>query len=518
MLFNSYLFLLLFLPLSFLICFVSARLGGRTPYIWSLFGASLIFYGWWHPPYVLLLLFSIVVNYTLARLLDHGESRNKRVLVIGLTFNLGLLAYFKYAGFFAENILQIFNASADVSSILLPIGISFFTFQQIAYLIDVYRGIKTRYSFSEYGLFVSFFPQLIAGPIVHHREMMPQFLKLNWKDAGLRTAIGLSLIIFGLFKKVILADNIAEYSTPVFEMADGGVPITLLPAWIGALGFSLQIYFDFSGYTDIALGLGTLYGIKLPINFFSPYKADSIIDFWRRWHISLSRFLKDYLYIPLGGNRRRQFVNIGITMLLGGLWHGAAWTFIAWGGLHGIFLIINHTWRKLYRSNADFGFGSWLITASAVIFAWVPFRAETFQGSWDIWRGMLGFNGILLPESYYHWLPETPLAQWFLSLQVGTEQFLRESAYNENLSYVNNFDYAKEFVLLLVVVLGLPNTMQLFSRYSPFLSQRGLLESTHTQSIFLWKPNLAWGAITSIAACMVLYSLNDVSEFLYFNF
>ena len=239
----------------------------------------------------MLLLFSIVVNYSLARLLTLGESRNKRVLVIGLTFNLGLLAYFKYAGFLAENILHNLNAGIDASSILLPIGISFFTFQQIAYLIDVYRGIKTRYTFSEYGLFVSFFPQLIAGPIVHHREMMPQFLKLNWKDAGLRIAIGLSLIIFGLFKKVILADNVAEYSTPVFEMADSGVPITLLPAWIGALGFSLQIYFDFSGYTDIAIGLGTLYGIKLPINFFSPYKADSIIDFWRRWHISLSRFL-----------------------------------------------------------------------------------------------------------------------------------------------------------------------------------------------------------------------------------
>ena len=241
---------------------------GRRAFIWMLFIASLLFYGWWYPPYLFILLTSIVVNFCLGRLLERGNRPRQILLFLGLAFNLGLLGYYKYADFLITSFLGLVNVNLTVTAVILPIGISFFTFQQIAYLIDIYRGIKGRYTFSEYGLFVSFFPQLIAGPIVHHREMMPQFSTLTTANLSLRMSIGLSLIVFGLFKKVVLADTIAEFSSPVFEMADAGMQITLFPAWIAAVGFSLQIYFDFSGYTDIAIGLGALFGIKLPKIFF----------------------------------------------------------------------------------------------------------------------------------------------------------------------------------------------------------------------------------------------------------
>ncbi|MDC0039250.1 MBOAT family protein [Gammaproteobacteria bacterium] len=463
----------------------------------------------------MILVVSIVVNFGLGKLLERDGEKQKIFLFLGLAFNLGLLGYYKYADFFITNIFWLVNVNHAITAIILPIGISFFTFQQIAYLMDVYRGIKGRYTFSEYGLFVSFFPQLIAGPIVHHREMMPQFSTLATANISLRISIGLSLIVFGLFKKVVLADTIAEFSSPVFEMADEGMQITLLPAWIAAVGFSLQIYFDFSGYTDIAIGLGALFGIKLPINFFSPYKAHSIIDFWQRWHISLSRFLKNYLYIPLGGNRHRQFVNILVTMLLGGLWHGAAWTFVLWGGLHGCLIGINHAWRKWGPNPLGSNIAFWPLTMLAITLCWVPFRAETFTGAMAIWTGMIGFNGLILPTSYYDFLPALGITDWLSSIQLSIEPATLRS----NIGYVENFSGMKEFLILLLVVFLMPNTMEIFSRYQPFITNERFLTVDVTQHrIITWKPSALWAGATTCAAITVLYKLNDVSEFLYFNF
>ncbi|MFQ5488405.1 MAG: MBOAT family O-acyltransferase, partial [Gammaproteobacteria bacterium] len=339
MLFHSYGFIFLFLPLTLLGFFLLGRYGLlRWALAWLVL-ASLTFYGWWNVEYLFLLLASIVVNYLLGRALAPSQrtTASARVLLaIGIGLNLALLAYFKYAAFIVGNFNQLLGSDYRVHEIVLPLAISFFTFQQIAYLVDAYYGRAQEYSFLNYSLFVSFFPQLIAGPIVHHREMMPQFegrriFRFSYEDMD----VGLLIFCIGLFKKVLLADGMAQFSEPVFAAAAGGLELSFFEAWGGALAYTLQIYFDFSAYSDMAIGLAWMFGIRLPLNFASPYKAINIIEFWRRWHMTLSRFLRDYLYIPLGGNRKgreRRHLNIMATMLLGGLWHGAAWTFVVWGG------------------------------------------------------------------------------------------------------------------------------------------------------------------------------------------
>ncbi len=291
------------------------------------------------------MLFNFLVGNRLVRIRRKGYKHSVRgALVVGIAFNLGTLGYFKYFNFFVETANVVFNAGFNFDEIILPLAISFFTFQQITFLVDAYRGKACDYNFLHYALFVTFFPQLIAGPIVHHAEMMPQFLKR--KTGGLSNAsiaVGGSIFLLGLFKKVVLADNVAAYATPVFAAASAGQELTLIESWGGVLAYTFQLYFDFSGYSDMAIGLARMFGIVLPLNFNSPYKAASIIDFWRRWHMTLSRFLRDYVYFPLGGSlrgRMKRHINLMITMLLGGLWHGAGWTFVVWGGLHGIYLMI----------------------------------------------------------------------------------------------------------------------------------------------------------------------------------
>jgi D-alanyl-lipoteichoic acid acyltransferase DltB (MBOAT superfamily) len=312
---------------------------------------------------------------------------------------------------------MVTGSGIGAETILLPLAISFFTFQQIAYLVDAYEGLTREYNFLHYCLFVTFFPQLIAGPIVHHREMLPQFASDTIYRFNQSTfTAGLTTFCLGLFKKVIIADGAATYATPVFDAAEAGEILTFFEAWTGAFGYTIQLYFDFSGYSDMAIGLGMMFGIRLPLNFFSPYKAVNIIDFWRRWHMTLSRFLRDYLYIPLGGSRRgkvRRYVNLMVTMLLGGLWHGAGWTFVAWGALHGFYLVVNHAWHAVRRS---LGHNlekttlagrtlSRIVTLTAVIFAWVLFRAESFGGAMSIISGMVGLNGFALPSQVLSFLP-----------------------------------------------------------------------------------------------------------------
>lgn len=341
MLFNSYPFILLFLPTTLLGFFLLAKIKHRLAAAW-LAAASIFFYGWWNPAYVLLLLTSIGMNYAfgvrLARL--HAAGRDEHaghLLTVAVVADLLLLCYYKYADFFLTNLGKLAGTPLGLAEIALPLGISFFTFTQIAFLVDARRGEAKEYSLIHYCLFVTYFPHLIAGPILHHGEMMPQFrndatYRVKWENL----AVGLTLFLIGLYKKTVLADGIAEFVGPAFNAAAAGSSLTLLNAWVAALAYTFQIYFDFSGYSDMAIGLSRLFGIVLPLNFDSPYKATSIIDFWRRWHITLSRFLRDYLYVSLGGNRKgttRRYLNLFLTMLLGGFWHGAGWTFMCWGAM-----------------------------------------------------------------------------------------------------------------------------------------------------------------------------------------
>ena len=324
MLFNSYEFLFLFLPLSVAGFFLVGSRGHHRLAVAWLAGASLFFYGWWNPAYVWLILASIGVNYTLGLGLGSRPSQGgllrRFLLTLGITFNLGLLGYYKYSNFFVDTACSLMGGTSHLAAITLPLAISFFTFQQIAFLVDTYKGHARVYDLLHYCLFVTFFPQLIAGPIVHHREMMPQFMRRSFLRLNSEhVAIGLTLFCMGLFKKVVLADGVAAYATPIFHAAEQGVSLSFFDAWAGALAYTFQLYFDFSGYCDMALGIARVFGIRLPLNFNSPYKARNMIEFWRRWHMTLSRFLRDYLYIPLGGNRHgrvRRYVNLMLTMLL----------------------------------------------------------------------------------------------------------------------------------------------------------------------------------------------------------
>lgn len=398
MLFNSAAFLFVFLPIV-VAGFYGLRRAGQLGLaeVW-LFLASLAFYAMWDARYLPLLLGSIMCNYYLGiALLRH---RARWLLVCGIGFNLGLLGFFKYADFFIENVNAISGSSFSLLHIILPIGISFITFEQIAYLVDCYRTkTRERYGFVNYGNFVSFFPQLIAGPIFHHREIIPQLQSLTDGRSVLPSQIATGLFIFslGLFKKVMLADNLAPMADPVFADVASA---SFFDAWVAALAYTFQLYFDFSGYSDMAIGLGLLFGIELPVNFNSPYKATNIAEFWRRWHITLGRFLRDYIYIPLGGSHNGIHRTMGallITMFLGGLWHGAGWTFAIWGLLHGFYLVTYRLWSSIGVSIPRVL--AWCLTFFAVVFAWVLFRAVSLADALVLWSTMVGIDGISLPNS-----------------------------------------------------------------------------------------------------------------------
>lgn len=394
MLFNSPQFLLIFLPLT-LAAFFTAGNSSRSRYAEAiLVAASLIFYGWDNPKRLVpLIICSIAFNYAVG--LRLARRRERGTLVVGIVSNLAVLGYFKYAGFLTENLAGV-GLPVPILHVALPIGISFFTFTQIAFLVDAYRGLAREYHAIHYALFVTFFPHLVAGPILHHSEMMPQFERREtYKPDMAALATGLTWFALGLAKKALLADSIAPYSDAVFKLADAAKPVTTTDAWFGAAAYATQIYFDFSGYSDMAIGLALMFGITFPLNFFSPYKSASMVEFWRRWHMTLSRFLRDYLYIPLGGNRKgpaRRYINLMITMLLGGLWHGASWNFVLWGGIHGAALSINHVWNNVAGSRG------WrlpncigqVFTLFIVLLAWVPFRANTLTASVGIWKAMAG--------------------------------------------------------------------------------------------------------------------------------
>lgn len=400
MLFNSYGFLLVFLPLTWSIYFLLNKYTSFENGKFFLLLASVVFYSWWNPVYVFLLLFTILFNFIVGRQLSYNKTNftRKALLVLGVAVNLSLLGYYKYCNFFIDNTNALLNTGFGMQDIILPLGISFITFQTIAFLVDCYKGLTKEYNLVNYSLFVTFFPQLIAGPIVHHGEMLPQFAQKENKYINYENLLrGILLVMLGLVKKVVIADTFAIWANNGFDVA---ATLNLAEAWITSLSYTFQLYYDFSGYCDMAVGLGLMFNIRIPFNFNSPYKATGIADFWRRWHITLSRFLRDYLYIPLGGNQHgfgRELSNLLIVFVLGGLWHGAAWTFVFWGFLHGTAIIIERLFR-LTKIKLPV-FVSWLLTFGFVNAAWVFFRATSWADAIKVLNGMIGLNGIVLPES-----------------------------------------------------------------------------------------------------------------------
>lgn len=401
MLFNSYPFILLFLPIVLAGYFQLGRRSNLAPVIWLAL-ASITFYAIGSWQFLALLLLSIAFNFGVGHLLIAAElapMQRKAALAFGLAGDLLVLGIFKYAGFAAENINAVLGTHLAVH-ILLPVGISFYTFTQIAFLVDAYRGQVARYALPHYALFVTYFPHLIAGPILHHKDMIPQFERKESKNPDAHLMLcGIIIFAIGLFKKTCLADGIQPLVALAFEARSPSFD----QAWLGALAYTFQLYFDFSGYSDMAIGISLMFGIFLPVNFNSPYKATSIVEFWRRWHMTLSQFLRDYLYIPLGGNRRGRvlrYVNLMATMLLGGLWHGAAWTFVVWGALHGAYLCVNHAFHALApnvspRLARPARIAGAALTFLAVVVAWVFFRAASVEWALRVLHAMADPSNIV---------------------------------------------------------------------------------------------------------------------------
>lgn len=517
MLFNSHAFIFLFLPLTLLVFFGLGRVSARLA-AGGLAAASLIFYGWWNPAYVALLLLSIFFNFAaggaIARAQAAGAARRSfHLLTAAVLANLALLAYYKYANFFVANFNAVTGAGLGFAEVVLPLGISFFTFTQIAFLVDAHQGKAREYNLVHYGLFVTYFPHLIAGPILHHGEMMPQFARREiYKPQHDLIAAGLTLFVLGLAKKVLIADGVAPHVAPVFDAPGAGVTLTMLEAWCGALAYTFQLYFDFSGYSDMAVGLSLLFGVRLPVNFHSPYKAVNVIDFWRRWHMTLSRFLRDYLYVPLGGNRKsrtRRYTNLLLTMLLGGLWHGAGWTFVLWGLLHGVYLVINHGWREFRRrlghnlhQTTPWGRrAGCLLTFIAVVAGWVLFRAPDVEAATAILRAMAGFNGLVLPEVWFARAGGVGPALAALGIEFGATPALPRTGV---LNWI--------WILLLVVWLA-PNTQQIMAVAKPALGV-----PNEAPSRVCWRVSAPWMLLTLALALAVIVNLGRHSEFLYFQF
>jgi D-alanyl-lipoteichoic acid acyltransferase DltB (MBOAT superfamily) len=492
MLFNSYVFIFAFLPIAVAGFAILGQFRWRRAGIIWLILCSAFYYGYWNWHYLFLLGILLIVNYLIGTqwLCRGGAGLRKAGLIVGLTMNLSALAYFKYAGLLVKSFDALTGTSIAIPAIVLPLGISFFVFQKIAYLVDMYKGRGYSRNFLDYCLFVAFFPQLIAGPIVHPREILPQLSRrMTFGVTAKNLSIGLTLFVFGLTKKAIIADNISPLASELFAAAAAGRAPALAASWLGVLAYTLQIYFDFSGYTDMAIGLARIFSVRLPLNFNSPYQARNMIDFWRRWHMTLSRFLRDYLYFPLGGNRKgpiRRYANLMITMLLGGLWHGANWTFMAWGGLHGLFLIVNHVWTGSGRAKSCgtsvlarvFAHG---LTFLCVIVAWVFFRAENFHSAGRILAGMSGAHGI---DCAHIWHART---NWILVMG------------------------------LLAFVFFAPNSQRIMALARPAL---GVLPPTAEaqEGRLLWRPDLAWAVVVAVAGIASVLLLSTASEFIYYQF
>lgn len=460
MIFNSYFFVLFFLPIS-LIFFYGAKLASPNVAKITIFLLSIFFYGFWDVGNIPLLIFSVLFNYFLGVLIGLEYSYRKIFLFVGIIVNLSVLIYYKYVGFLSS----IFGVEVLYSKIILPLAISFFTFEQISYLVDKYKGYIKENDFLTYVFFITFFPRLIAGPIYYYREYKD---KINHASADPidwgKFSIAITLFSLALFKKVIVADRLAQYSNKLYSSALETVSVA--DSWVGSLAYTLQIYFDFSAYSEMALAVGLMFGIELPINFNSPYKATSIIDFWNRWHISLSRFIKDYIYIPLGGSRLgifRQHLNLIITMTIAGIWHGAGWTFFMWGILYGFLLSVNHFLKRIQLSFPVLG--SWFVTFFCIHLLWIPFRANSFSQALGIWAKVIS-----IPKNF------------------DTTYTPRQIMFCCSVFFIS---------------LIFPNLIQVVVERNNKLR---------------WKNNLFWSILTAIFFVSSILEMNHVSPFLYFNF
>ena len=486
MLFNSYIFIFIFLPTTLLIYFYLNKRRLTVLSKFFLVASSLFFYGWWNVIYLPLIIFSILINYAIGSIFYREISKIKKyrrlLLLFGVFLNLSLLGYFKYTNFLIENINMFSSLNMQPLNLVLPLAISFFTFQQITYLVDSYYSKIDEHSLLNYANFVLFFPQLIAGPIVHHKEMMPQFSCLKNKVINHKNIIlGIFIFSIGLFKKVVIADTFSVWASVGFDVNQ---QLHLIEAWFTSLSYTFQLYFDFSGYTDMAVGLALLFNIRLPINFNSPYKSKNIQDFWRRWHITLSRFLRDYLYIPLGGSKVSNFKvynNLMITFLVGGIWHGAGWTFIFWGFLHGIALIIHRIWA--YSGIKISNFLAWFITFNFINISWVFFRAKEWEDAIKVIKGMLGLSGVMLPNKFRE------------LLQISDRyEIMFGDIY---INFYGNSEILMWIILAFCLVLFFKNSNQLMSQF----------KMNNRMTIFI-------AFILSIG----LMNISKTSEFLYFNF
>lgn len=501
MLFNSAIFIFGFLPVVLLVYWGLHRAGKTQAALSFLVPASLVFYAYWNPPFVLLLIASILFNYSFGNIIARGR-RKKAALSIAVIVNLAVLGWFKYAIMLADTLNFMGDFTFDPGDIFLPLGISFFTFHQITYLIDIYRSKITPAGFRNYALYVGFFPQLIAGPIVRAWEIVPQFEKFTGSEKFWRNmAVGSGFFITGLFKKVFIADTLALYATPVFEMAKLGKSLTFFDGWSGALAYTFQLYFDFSGYSDMAIGIALMLGFVLPINFLSPYKSTSITEFWRRWHITMSRFFRDYIYIPLGGNHgptSHKIFNLTVTMFFAGLWHGAGWTFTAWGLLHGFYLAINNiftTWREKSRPDLNihalaYKIPAHILTMFAIVIGWVLFRAENFGTATRILKAMSGVDGVVLPLRFSEWLAGD---RWLRAAGIGERWISTSSA---------AFFW---IVAAYIICLTLPASAEYF----------GLQDGDEKRKLTLNKKTALALATMGVIA---LFSMQRISEFLYFQF
>jgi len=484
MLFNSFEFIILFLPISIIIYFLLNKYRFTAASKSWLVLSSLFFYSWWNVKYLPLILGSIIFNYAVGTSFAKAQEKRKYILLSGIMANVLLLGYFKYADFFITTINSTTGSGLSALNVILPLGISFFTFTQIAYLVDSYRSEAKEYDFLNYSLFITFFPHLLAGPIIHHKEMMPQFDRTRNKVLSYRNvAMGLYLFFIGLSKKVLIADSFAVYANNGFDVASS---LALIEAWVASLSYTIQIYFDFSGYTDMALGCALMFNIRLPRNFNSPYKALDIQDFWRRWHVTLSRFLRDYIYIPLGGNRVSEFgtiSNLLITFLIGGLWHGAGWTFVFWGLLHGTAAVVHRVWKKVGRPLPKAL--AWFLTFNFINIAWVFFRARNWEDAVKVLKGMAGLNEIILPVQLENVLAVlkdygVSFGHYLLHVEAGKETLLG-------------------LIFFLIVAFFFKNSNEMMDKFRP----------TFRRAAFM-----AFLIVVSLMSVLLINS----TEFLYFNF
>ena len=514
MLFSSWNFIVYFLPVTVAVFYLIPTSLEVIRKTW-LIAASLVFYGYWKIDYVPLLVISIVVNYAVAEgiIRVHKTAQARRLLILGVGLNLGLLAYFKYTNFAVSFLSFIVQKDVGSFNIILPLAISFFTFTQISYLVDVYRDRHVHYRFLDYSLFVVFFPHLIAGPIVRHWEIIPQFASREFRVSRDNFGVGMALFVMGLCKKY-LADSAALYADDVYNGAAHAATLSTVDAWIGTVAFSLQIYFDFSSYSDMAIGLARMFGIKFPHNFDSPYKANSIIVFWERWHRTLTRFLREYVYFSLGGNRRgypRQVFNILATMLLSGLWHGAGWTFVLWGAVHGAFLVINHSWR-LWVAKLKWDLSHWayrgasvVLTFGVVCLAWTLFRATTVGVARKMVANMLALGGFSLPQELIK--PDSHFGH--LLSKIGCH-FVSTTGLD-----IKHYDNAfGNIAILLFICWAMPNSQQLLAKYSPILEPVSPAPALPTQTVFWDRTCLGFMLYLILRNSFV----SEPSLFIYFNF